>query len=143
MVEHSLNNRAITQSSIIPVRGFSDHEVWRFDVSAGCVFLHSAARWSARISLAGMVSPLLRVEEVHCRFSQGGTLVAGSWRGRRLEPSGVLGSTPDLVFAAGTLTQPVADPPPLRGDWLFFLENAGCSGAPPQVYVELKILCGP
>ncbi len=66
IVEQALNHRPIPVPAIVPVRGFSEHDILTFQLPATCAFVAGAARWSTRVSLAGTVSPRLRVETV-CR----------------------------------------------------------------------------
>ena len=84
------------------------------------------------------------VRTVSCQFTVGGVPVPGGWRGQRFEPSGTPGGMPDLIFTPAATVQPTPALPPLRGDWLFFLQaGGGCAGPPPDIHLQFSVVCGP
>jgi hypothetical protein len=127
----ALNGRTLTVPRTLQVRGFPDHDTWKFLLSATCLSVDGQLRWGVEISFASSVSGSLAVERLFCNFS--GPL---AWTMRR---SGV----PDAVFTSATIGHDLAPLPALRGTWLFFVNAVGCSGGPPPFAAEFQLVCSP
>lgn len=130
----TLNGRPVPVFSSFDVQGFAPGDIWPFSITPDCASVDGVfglPRWSARISFASTVSSHLAVQKLGCWFEP----MAAVWHVR---PTGGL---PEMTFTPSMVEQVMKSTPLLQGEWVFYIEATGCSGAPPSLQVQFHTTC--
>jgi hypothetical protein len=129
-----LNGRMVPTYSTFDVHGYADGDIWAFSITPDCQSVDGilgVARWSSRISFASTVSPKLSVAKLGCWFDP----MAAVWHVR---PPGGLA---EMTFTPSAVEQVMTAKPSLQGEWVFYIQAAGCSGPPPALQVQFHTTC--
>jgi hypothetical protein len=129
-----LNGRMEQTYGAFDVYGYAEGDIWAFSITPDCQSVDGSggmARWSARVSFASTVSPKLSVAKLGCWFEP----MAALWHVR--PPGGLT----EMTFTPSTVEQVMTAKPSLQGDWVFYIQAVGCSGATPALQVQFHTTC--
>ena len=124
--------RTLTAVTSIEAHRFNDGDEWTFDAVAECQQIDGQARWAVELTFDSvLVSDRLCVAALRCSVTN-----ASAWYARTP-------GQPDLSFTQARNEQTLSTAPVLNKGWLFFVQDAGCQGATPQMHVVFTIVCEP